>query len=836
MKNIRKWLPVCFMLILCLFTAVSLLDTQEKNYETAFDQKQIETHIANLTANGPRSIADKEENQAALDYITSTLESLGVTNEDTTDAPAYLVQDFVAEDEDYQNWYLKNIIVHIPANAAEPTNEALMFMGHTDSVPMGDGASDDGIACSVMLEAIDYYLEQMANGYILSNDLVFCFVNGEEYGLYGSNAFMKEFNGFDNVVERIKFGTNLESRGTSGTLIMFETAKNNYNTIKMFSEINENVFTCSIATMIYDMMPNGTDFSNFKEAYQGLNFANISGGEDYHTQNDSLERTLGSAHLSQQAQIVNKIIDKLANYNLSDLYDAEESAIFFSYLNIKTVVYNHLMAVILAVIAIVLLAANVLLRAFYRKEKGLVKTAAGVGSIVIGLAFTAALTYICYYVFQYIAVLAGTIDREMVGTITYSNTAIVVGIGLVALAVTTMVSHFCCKMFKIEGRDMTRAFAYVHAVLGIVLSFVLADTSYLFIFSGILLMVNEVWITLAGKRDEKQKADAEQDADAEQNANAAQDVNAVQKTGAAQYHAELLVTAVCMPIVMPVLSLATSALGLTMAYVFGLIFALAIFSVGIYLAPYLKVKKSLLVFAAGCAIFLGVSLAESNAQMNLQGKQNIAKLPYDDALVYAVEMSVGELTEAAAEETAVNDVTEAAAGETEVNDVTEAAADETANTVSGEYRIYDLNAYQALKEYAPTEMIWTEESCYVGEGEKIEVALSVLSAIDRNVLSIKKADEAAQVYLTFKNIEAESFTIADGTTTQEYIFADNLNEDGAYKITIHDNCTVTVNDGSADVEYREVVRDYAPCIPEGYDETQKLHFNLWMESEFVLGE
>ncbi len=106
---------------------------------------------------------------------------------------------------------------------------------------------------------------------------MFCFVNGEEFGLYGSEAFMEEFTGFDRVVERIRFGTNLESRGTGGTLIMFETAANNYNTVKLFSEINENVFTSSIATMIYDMMPNGTDFSNFKDAYQGLNFANLGG-------------------------------------------------------------------------------------------------------------------------------------------------------------------------------------------------------------------------------------------------------------------------------------------------------------------------------------------------------------------------------------------------------------------------------------------------------------------------------------------------------------------------------------------------------------------------------
>lgn len=788
MKNKMKWFPISFALILCLFTAASILDTQEKVYETDFDQKQIETHIENLTANGPRSISDKEENQKALDYITDTLESLGVTNEDTTETPAYLVQDFVAEDTDYQNWYLKNIIVHIPANSDTPTHEAVMFMGHTDSVPMGDGASDDGIACGVMLEAIDYYLEQMANGYTLSNDLVFCFVNGEEYGLYGSEAFMEEFTGFDSVVDRIKFGTNLESRGTTGTLIMFETAKNNYNTVRLFSEINESVFTCSIATMVYDMMPNGTDFSNFKEAYQGLNFANIFGGEDYHTQNDNLSNAVGTAHLSQQAQIVDTIIDRLANCNLSDLYDADESAIFFSYLNLKTVVYGHTAAVVLAVIAIILLVSNVLLRIFYRKERGARKTAAAIAVIAAGLILTAAVTHICYYLFQYIAVLFGTIDIHMVGTITFSNTVIVMGIGLTALAVTSAVSHFACRLFRLEGRDLTRGFAYVHGFLGIVLSFVLADASYLFIFSGLLLLFNELLITLIKKAD----------------------VSAC--------HGELLATAFYMPIVMPVLVLATSALGLTMSYVYGLIFAITVFGVGICIAPYCKVKKSLVIFAAACVIFLGVSMADPNAHVNLQGKQNIAKLAYDDALVYAVD-----------EGNAVNDGDNTDASGKNNHDA------EDGNTAAGEYRIYDLNAYSALKKYAP-EMEWTEDAYYAGSGEAVHVELSILSAAKENTLTIERAQEEAQVYLTFKNIEASSFTIEDGKTEKEYSFAQCTDEDAVCSITIHSDCTVTVNGGSADVEYREVIRDYAPCIPREYDETEKLHFNLWLLNEYELSE
>ena len=248
MRTYKKLVSAILAVFLCFMVVVSIADTEERRYETNFDQDAMRTHMENLTANGPRSIYHTKENQLALDYITSTLESWGFVEGDRTDVPAYVILEFVTDDNDYQAFYLKNIIVHIPAKSAAPTGEALMFMGHTDSVPMGPGASDDGAAVATMLEAIRYYTARMAQGYTISNDLVFCFVNGEEFGLYGSEAFMEEFTGFDNVVERIRFGTNLESRGTSGTLIMFETAENNLNTVRLFRDVNDNVFTCSIAT------------------------------------------------------------------------------------------------------------------------------------------------------------------------------------------------------------------------------------------------------------------------------------------------------------------------------------------------------------------------------------------------------------------------------------------------------------------------------------------------------------------------------------------------------------------------------------------------------------
>ncbi len=773
MKLLQKIVNIALAIVLCLLFVISVADTEESVRETNFNQDNIQTHLDHFTENGSRSIAHPEANAAMLDYIAATLESYGLVNEDTTSAPAYLRQDLVAKDTEYQNWYLQNIIVHIPANA-NATGDAVMFMGHVDSVPMGPGASDDGVACAVMLEAIRYYTDKIEEGYTLENDLVFCFVNGEEYGMYGSAAFMDEFKGFNNIVDRIKFGTNLESRGTSGTVIMFETGKNNYNTVKLFAEVNESIFTCSIATMVYDMMPNYTDFTNFKEVYQGVNMANITGGENYHTQNDSFEN-VGKVYVSQQAEIVDGLIERLSSYDLDRLYDADESAIFFSYLNVTTVVYDHTVSTALAILGILLLAANIVLSAVYHK-KNLKKTALGFATIVAGLVLSAAAAFVCYYLFQYIAVLFGTIDVHMVGTITYSNIPIVVGVGLLTLAVTALTVHAACKWLKIEGRDVTRAFAYLHVFLGVVLSFVLPDAGYLFMLSGLLLMANELAITL------------------------------LKKTDFAKFHLELLVTALYFPIIVPIIFLATSALGLTMAYVYGLVFALAIFDVAVCVAPlckYLSVrslirairKKDAAVPAAEGAchilgtaliIFLCVCLAKPNASVNLQGKQNIAKLPYDDALVYVVDEKAGD-----------------------------------------EYRIYDLNAYSALAVYAP-EMEYAGDY-YVGEGEKPSVEHSIRSTVEGNLLTVKKTDAASTVYLIFGEGSADSITVDDGITQNTY----EIEKD--FVFTIHSDCTVTVNGGSATFEYREVIRDYEPLIPESYaDDSEQLHFNLWLTRDVTV--
>lgn len=768
MKYIKKYLSLLFLIILGIFFVLSILDVTEKNYDTNFNTELIDKHINSLEELGPHSIVQEDSNEEAVYYITSVLDSYNLINEDTITKPAYQVQKFLTSANSYQRVYRKNVIAHIPANG-EKTDNVIMFMAHLDSISTGSGASDDSIACATMLEAIRYYLDKMNNGYLINNDLVFVFTNGEEHGLLGATQFMSNFNKFNNLIERIKFGVNLESRGTSGTLIMFETSKNNYNTIKLFSEVNQNIFTSSVATFVYDMMPNGTDYSTFKDYYQGLNFANILGGEDYHTQNDSIEN-ISNVYKTQEAVLVDRLIENLSNYNLESLYDSNESAIFFSYLNITTIVYNNIFNIVLAVLLLILLITNIVLSVILNKENNIDKTLKAIIVSVIGLVLSMLIALICYYLFQLFAALFNTIDIHMVGSITYSNIPIVIGIGLLVLAISSIVSYFGIKIFKIEARDLTRTQAYIHALLGIILSFVLKEASYLFSLSGILLLINEVVITIFKKKNLD------------------------------NYHFELLVIGLYFPIIIPIIFLATSALGLTMSYVYALVFALAIFDLGIYISQYLnnlslfrffkKNKKEYTysleggcyILVSALIIFLIVSIIKPNANVNLLGKQGNPMLSYDDALIYVI------------------------------------------NEDEYEYRTYDLNAYPYLKKYLPN--MEYNDGYYYSKTNDLGINMPIKSEMNNNILNIDKYDNS-YVKLTFTNVSNNTqINVNDNIIITDYDIKEN------FTLTLLTDCKVSINSGSCDIEYREFFIDYYELIPNGYDSNEKLHFNLWLIDKY----
>lgn len=777
-----------FTTLMCVF---SFVDTKEGVYHTKQNMDKIMQHIENMSKE-PHSIIHEQAHQNVINYITDTIESFGITQEDTTSKPAYLLQSFLAPEVNEETYDLTNIIVSLPANSNNKTNNAIMFMAHHDSVAMGNGASDDICSIAAMLETINYYFQAIKNDLKIDNDLIFVFVDGEEFGLYGSQYFVSDFKGFNNVATRIKFAVNLESRGTSGTLIMFETSKNNYNTIKLFASVNQNIFTSSIANLVYQSMPNGTDYSNLKDCYQGLNMANLGGGESYHSQNDTYEN-VSKVYVSQQAVIMDGLINKLANYDLTNLYSTNQDAIFFSYLNISTVVYSNTLAIIFAVITILLLVGNIILGIVY-KNKNIIKTLKGYIVSLIALISSALITFIAYYVYQLVAVLAGVIDIHMLGTITYTSTPLMVGIVIMSFAICALISSIFIKLLKIDGVDVRRGIAYILAFLGIGLSFVLPEVSYLFIFTGLLLLIIEVLSSLKI------------------------DIN--------KYHLELLVFGLSCPIFILVIDLASAALGMTMCYVYGAIAALEfmyIVPTSLSIFKYITLAKlmnvfnkkkekkleketrgSLLIIGLVQIIFLFSVIFPAHPSMNLQGKQNIKRLPYDDALVLV-------------------------------------AKEENNNSYNVDFRVYDLNTYPYMKKVLTSGYKWdNKEKAYTKDMGNQNIIFNTNIVKTSNSLNITRGYHSSIIYLTIKkesNIE-EVNALAKG---KSMVFEIDSQIDTTLFFYNDVELEFVNKNGDpivADIDYLELMINYEPIKNQFIDfkaleSNSSFKYNVWLLKEFI---
>ena len=157
---------------------------------------------------------------------------------------------------------------------------ALLLASHYDSVPISPGASDDGIGMAAMLEVA----RALAAGPRPLRTVVLLFTDGEEDGLLGADAFVASHP----LAKRVKLVVNVDARGSSGPSEMFETSRGNAWLVKRMAARLEHPVTTSLFYEAYRRMPNDTDFTAFKRIAHGVNFANTSSIQNYHTPQDAL--------------------------------------------------------------------------------------------------------------------------------------------------------------------------------------------------------------------------------------------------------------------------------------------------------------------------------------------------------------------------------------------------------------------------------------------------------------------------------------------------------------------------------------------------------------------
>ena len=197
-----------------------------------------------------------------------------------------------------------NRVATLPGSA--PTG-VVALMVHTDSVPTGPGAGDDGAAVAALLSVA----RVLAADPPLANTVRLVFTDGEELGLFGARLLERE--GFFDDVDAV---INVEGRGNAGPALLFETGEGSNALISAFARLPHPMGS-SLAPEVYRRMPNDTDFTIPRElGLPGLNFAHLSNFGSYHAPHDDPAH-LDPRTLQQQGEILLGMARSLGSMDLA---------------------------------------------------------------------------------------------------------------------------------------------------------------------------------------------------------------------------------------------------------------------------------------------------------------------------------------------------------------------------------------------------------------------------------------------------------------------------------------------------------------------------------------
>jgi hypothetical protein len=234
------------------------------------------------------------------------------------------VQTGFACDEQGDCGTVQNVLGRL--DGAEP-GPAVLLAAHYDSVPAGPGAFDDGAGAATVLEIARNFksLPQPRHS------IIFLIDDGEEAGLLGARAFVNQHP----WAKEVRAVVNVDSRGTSGPSLMFETGDANQWAVRLFAQRAAHPVTSSVFYTAYKQIPNDTDFTVFKAAgYQGLNFANIRDVVHYHTPRDNF----GNADPATLQHHGDNVLASLQAFASSDISNPPKSeAVYFDLFGIWTV-------------------------------------------------------------------------------------------------------------------------------------------------------------------------------------------------------------------------------------------------------------------------------------------------------------------------------------------------------------------------------------------------------------------------------------------------------------------------------------------------------------------
>jgi len=218
----------------------------------------------------PHPIGSQAETRVRA-TIVARLQALGLQ-------PHVQAAGVVSQEEGRVAGTVHNIVARLPGTL--PTR-AVLLVAHYDSVAVAPGAADDGGGVATLLETA----RSLTAGPAPRNDIVFLFTDGEERGLLGARAFLRD----DPWAYGVGVVLNFDSPGSSSPALMYETTHDNGLLVRTLLGAGPRVYASSLMYEVSRRQPVETDFRRFKAAgVPGMSFGALDGPANDHTGYDSL--------------------------------------------------------------------------------------------------------------------------------------------------------------------------------------------------------------------------------------------------------------------------------------------------------------------------------------------------------------------------------------------------------------------------------------------------------------------------------------------------------------------------------------------------------------------
>ena len=282
-----------------LFTLPSPKGIEEEGFSAERVVKDIE-----VISKENHSVAHPQERAAVREFLVQRLEGLGADTVlrfeyDSLVSPSNrpFIYTFDAVD----------LVAEFPPLNPTENDTYLMFVAHYDSryaqiMPKDTvwscGAADDGYGIGVTLETVSQLLKQRNDWH---QGVKVLFTDAEEVGMMGMKAIWEHDR---EVFYNVGLMINIEARGPWGPALLFEACPGNEKVIDLYASAAKYPFTYSLTTVVYQFMPNFTDFTIVKDSIPGLNFSTIADVNHYHTDLDNFSNVSPKSIQHYGAQIL----------------------------------------------------------------------------------------------------------------------------------------------------------------------------------------------------------------------------------------------------------------------------------------------------------------------------------------------------------------------------------------------------------------------------------------------------------------------------------------------------------------------------------------------------